>query len=357
MSKYINDPRERAILPESGVTYEEDNRVEKMYHWGAKVLDLCDMEVSEYMKPMTVIIGDYTPESGSTGTTKVNVSIKVSVISPEGNILDKDGVVIGATQGDGTWKVRWTWNKDFNSILASSVAVTDSNSNEIVVNSNIESNQSKEYTTVIDGIGNNSVTSIGTCTIGTSQSTATGSTVVVDDKISRKEYDIKIEPTSGEEPVLDGDIYYAFIPKSSQSTFNTMDSTTALNAKGEGAEFKFYTEASAEYIAEAEKFDNGSSPYDGDDAEELWDEFVTAYENANRYVLRMYIPKELEDVYNYNLYNDNAGILVPATLTKTGVEKSHNGVTYSEYVNENDSYLYDDVDNREFTLRFIISEK
>jgi hypothetical protein len=26
-----------------------------MYHWGAKVLDLCDLPVDEYMKPMTVI--------------------------------------------------------------------------------------------------------------------------------------------------------------------------------------------------------------------------------------------------------------------------------------------------------------
>ncbi len=61
MSKYINDPREMAIVPESGVTYEEDNRIEKMYHWGAKILDLCNMEVSEYMKPMTIIVSGQTP--------------------------------------------------------------------------------------------------------------------------------------------------------------------------------------------------------------------------------------------------------------------------------------------------------
>ena len=61
MSKYINDPREMAITPESGVTYEEDNRIEKMYHWGAKILDLCNMDVSEYMKPMTIIVSGQTP--------------------------------------------------------------------------------------------------------------------------------------------------------------------------------------------------------------------------------------------------------------------------------------------------------
>lgn len=357
MSKYINDPREGAICPESGVTYEENNRVEKMYHWGAKVLDLCDMEIAEYMKPMTIIVGEYNPDSGSTGPTKVNVTIKVSVISPEGDILDKDGTVIGTTQGDGTWKVRWTWNKGFNNILASSVAVTDNNSNEIVVNSNIENNQNKEYTTVIDGIGNNSVASIGKCTIGTSQSTATGSTVVIDDKIGNKEYNIKIAPSSGPEPVYDGDIYYSFIPKSSQPSFDSMSKTTALEAKGEGKEFKFYPEASADYIAESQKFDRGEYPYDGDNAQEVWNEFVTAYENANRYVFRMYVPKDIENIYDYNLYNDNAGVLVPATLAKSSIERLHNEVVYSEYVNEDEAYLYDDADNREFTLRLVISEK
>ena len=53
---YMNDPREMAIRPESGVTLEQDNRVETMYHWGAMVTDLCDLPVSEYMKPITVIV-------------------------------------------------------------------------------------------------------------------------------------------------------------------------------------------------------------------------------------------------------------------------------------------------------------
>lgn len=56
MSNYLNDPREMQIRPESGCTLEEDNRVEEMYHWGAKVLDLCGMTQEEYMKPMKVII-------------------------------------------------------------------------------------------------------------------------------------------------------------------------------------------------------------------------------------------------------------------------------------------------------------
>ena len=51
----MNDPREMVVRPESGVTLEQDNRIEEMYHWGAMVVDLCGMPVEEYMKPMTVI--------------------------------------------------------------------------------------------------------------------------------------------------------------------------------------------------------------------------------------------------------------------------------------------------------------
>ena len=65
---YINDPREMTIRPESGVTLEQDNRIETMYHWGAMVTDLCDLPVSEYMKPMTVIAldGGALPDTGET---------------------------------------------------------------------------------------------------------------------------------------------------------------------------------------------------------------------------------------------------------------------------------------------------
>lgn len=55
MAVYI-DPREQQIKPESGFTLEQDNRTETMYHWGAMVLDLCDLPVDEYMKPMEVRI-------------------------------------------------------------------------------------------------------------------------------------------------------------------------------------------------------------------------------------------------------------------------------------------------------------
>ena len=70
---YLNDPREMAIRPESGVTLEEDNRYEEMWHWGAAVLDLCNLPVEEYMKPMTVIGVGGGGEGGggeSSSTTK-----------------------------------------------------------------------------------------------------------------------------------------------------------------------------------------------------------------------------------------------------------------------------------------------
>lgn len=68
---YLNDPREMQICPQSGVTWEEDNRVETMYHWGPMILDLCNLPVEEYMKPMTVITisSGGTPSSGGGSTT------------------------------------------------------------------------------------------------------------------------------------------------------------------------------------------------------------------------------------------------------------------------------------------------
>ena len=67
MSQYLNDPREDVFRCEDGVGcyLERDNREEKMYKWGSKILDICDLPISEYMKPITVIIdegGGVSPE-------------------------------------------------------------------------------------------------------------------------------------------------------------------------------------------------------------------------------------------------------------------------------------------------------
>lgn len=65
---YINDPRENIQNPETGYVLESENRNEEMYKWSGKILDLCDLPVEEYMKPMTVIAlgGGVLPDTGET---------------------------------------------------------------------------------------------------------------------------------------------------------------------------------------------------------------------------------------------------------------------------------------------------
>ena len=65
----MNDPREMNFSSENGAMLEQDNRHETMYKWGAMIVDLCDMPVSEYMKPMTVLgvgSGSSYPEAEET---------------------------------------------------------------------------------------------------------------------------------------------------------------------------------------------------------------------------------------------------------------------------------------------------
>lgn len=45
---YLGDPREQQICPDEHTIWEENNRVEKRYQWGAMVLDLCDLDPKEY---------------------------------------------------------------------------------------------------------------------------------------------------------------------------------------------------------------------------------------------------------------------------------------------------------------------
>lgn len=95
----MNDPREMVVRPESGVTLEQDNRVEEMYHWGAMVVDLCDLPVEEYMKPMTVIGlggGDipetmYTLKFEVDGVTVAQESLKSGDTIPFSVNGEKDG--------------------------------------------------------------------------------------------------------------------------------------------------------------------------------------------------------------------------------------------------------------------------
>lgn len=98
---YINDPREMAFSPESGVILEQDNRHEEKYHWGAMIVDLCDLPVEEYMKPMTVIClgsgGGEVPDTTYTlkfvidGVTVAQESLKSGDSIPFSINAEKDG--------------------------------------------------------------------------------------------------------------------------------------------------------------------------------------------------------------------------------------------------------------------------
>ena len=45
---YLGDPREQQICLDEHTVWEEDNRVEKRWQWGARILDLCDLSPEEY---------------------------------------------------------------------------------------------------------------------------------------------------------------------------------------------------------------------------------------------------------------------------------------------------------------------
>lgn len=85
MSKYLNDPREDVLRTETGVGYylEEDKREEKengnWFKWGARVLDLCDLPVEEYMKPMEVNVAGGGGGGGDTGSTTTKYTLRYYV--------------------------------------------------------------------------------------------------------------------------------------------------------------------------------------------------------------------------------------------------------------------------------------
>ena len=108
MAGYLNDPREMAIRPESGVTLENDNRKEEMWHWRAMVLDLCNMPVEEYMKP-----GFSIGSGGTTGNTPQTDQVKIYMsILKNGSVMGPDEVSTYADSGETdavVWEAKWEW--------------------------------------------------------------------------------------------------------------------------------------------------------------------------------------------------------------------------------------------------------
>ena len=154
----MNDPREMAIRPESGVTLEQDNRVETMYHWGAMITDLCDLPVSEYMKPMTVIVygnggGEDYPDT--TFKTK-NVKIWFTVLK-NGNEIETD--FTAGEDAENIWTAHWEWTGTFsNSVQVAAVVQTDRDTYNVsaILNDNEKKSYEKE---IVEAKGSEAITS------------------------------------------------------------------------------------------------------------------------------------------------------------------------------------------------------
>ena len=159
---YMNDPREMAIRPESGVTLEQDNRVETMYHWGAMITDLCDLPVSEYMKPMTVIVygnGGGEDYPGTTLKTE-NVKIWFTVLKNSNKITNEPETVFAAGEdAENIWTARWEWTGTFsNSIQVAAVVQTDRDTYNVsaILNDNEKKSYEKE---IVEAKGSEAITS------------------------------------------------------------------------------------------------------------------------------------------------------------------------------------------------------
>ena len=191
----MNDPREMAIRPESGVTLEQDNRVETMYHWGAMITDLCDLPVSEYMKPMTVIVyGNGGGEDYPDTTLKTeNVKIWFTVLKNGNEITDEPETVFAAGEdAEVIWTARWEWTGTFsNSIQVAAVIQTDQGTYNVsaILNDNEEKKYEKE---IVEAKGSEAITSYksyGVASTETPVENVTGTTyteTVTDENIKYK---------------------------------------------------------------------------------------------------------------------------------------------------------------------------
>ena len=179
----MNDPREMAIRPESGVTLEQDNRVETMYHWGAMVTDLCDLPVSEYMKPITVIVYGNGGSEDYPGTTLKTENVKIWF-----TVL-KNGAEENA---ENIWTARWEWTGTFsNSIQVAAVVQTDQGTYKVsaILNDNEGKSYEKEITEAKGSEAITSYKSYGVASTETPVENVTGSTyteTVTDENIKYK---------------------------------------------------------------------------------------------------------------------------------------------------------------------------
>ena len=93
---YLGDPREQQIDLEKHTIWEEDNRVEKRYQWGAMVIDLCDLDPNEYAQ--TIFHTEAIPSH--TTRNPMGVEINNSIYTIEYPYSTASQVVIVITDSD-----------------------------------------------------------------------------------------------------------------------------------------------------------------------------------------------------------------------------------------------------------------
>jgi hypothetical protein len=349
---YENDPREWQIRPESGVTLEEDNRKEQMWHWGAHILDLCDLPVEEYMKPMEVRgvggggEGGGGDDTGTTPTVK-DVKFTVKVISPDGDVIDANGNVVETVENpDNEWKVSIIRDKNFASMVDVEVEVVDTDDNTTSKTIEINGVSSNKTTDASLGLSNDTQLKSVDATFDDGKQTKE----VEDDEgnvIANITINIPKQKTDDEM-----NLYYWFgVHKVGykDSELISFTSTDADESDG-GFDFDVIEPKSDLIIAENAKFQNGESPYDDDDtAQDIFDEFLANMQAASAYSLSVFVPTEILEtkelvVSSYNDLGETISSDIENTVTVEGVEYKQ----YTFYVGP-DGYRYKlTADNQQF---------
>lgn len=292
---YENDPREWQIRPESGVTLEEDNRKEQMWHWGAHILDLCDLPVEEYMKPMEVRgvggggEGGGGDDTGTTPTVK-DVKFTVKVISPDGDVIDANGNVVETVENpDNEWKVSIIRDKNFASMVDVEVEVVDTDDN------------TTSKTIEINGVSSNKTTD---ASLGLSNDTQLKSVdATFDDGKQTKE----VEDDEGNvianitinipKQKTDDDLkmYYWFGIHNQGYNEDEMVEFVKSQATGAGMDITLDMDSCEVLDNEMQKYENGDAPYDDDDtSSDLITAFLNNFYAASAYSLSVFVPNELD---------------------------------------------------------------
>lgn len=171
MPYYMNDPREQTVRYDSGYTWEADNRVEERFYWNAQLLDLCNLPISEYMKPPTVIAlnnGEYIPPVNPSDK-KENIKILLSVLR-DNRPLDEQ---IDDTLTEHVYTAKWEWTGSFPDRTIRTGAKVTIGADTYSVTADLIDNEQKYFTRDIARLGGLGVTTVSYQTYGIGPTTAT----------------------------------------------------------------------------------------------------------------------------------------------------------------------------------------